>query len=74
MTNYADTKLRTNKDATKVEQKLSRTFRADIIATCAEAIGEALVVDNKTYVQGPFKDRVVTVELSAVVKGLDFTV
>lgn len=72
---YSAVTLKTNEKNTKVEQKLARTLRKEIIAEMSSVFDTVEVVGTKTYGLIQFADnQLVTVELNAVIKSLDFEV
>jgi hypothetical protein len=68
--------LRTNEAKDKVEQKLSRTIKQQVVNSLADLLGvEYEVFNTKSglYVKLPMQDTSIFVEFKAVVKNLDFT-
>lgn len=68
--------LRTNEAKDKVEQKLARTIKQQVVNSLADLLGiEYEVFNTKSglFVKLPLQDTSVFVEFKAVVKNLDFT-
>ena len=68
--------LRTNEAKDKVEQKLARTIKAQVVNSLADLLGveyEVFNTKNGLYVKLPMQDTSIFVEFKAVVKNLDFT-
>jgi hypothetical protein len=68
--------LRTNEAKDKVEQKLSRTIKQQVVNSLADLLGveyEVFNTKNGLYVKLPMQDTSIFVEFKAVVKNLDFT-
>jgi hypothetical protein len=68
--------LRTNEAKDKVEQKLARTIKQQVVNSLADLLGvEYEVFNTKSglYVKLPMQDTSIFVEFKAVVKNLDFT-
>jgi hypothetical protein len=67
--------LRTNEAKDKVEQKLARTIKQQVVNSLADLLGvEYEVFNTKSglYVKLPMQDTSIFVEFKAVVKNLDF--
>ena len=68
--------LRTNEAKDKVEQKLARTIKQQVVNSLADLLGveyEVFNTKNGLYVKLPMQDTSIFVEFKAVVKNLDFT-
>ena len=68
--------LRTNEAKDKVEQKLSRTIKQQVVNSLADLLGveyEVFNTKNGLYVKLPMQDTSIFVEFKAIVKNLDFT-
>ncbi len=68
--------LRTNEAKDKVEQKLARTIKAQVVNSLADLLGveyEVFNTKNGLYVKLPMQDTSIFVEFKAIVKNLDFT-
>ena len=68
--------LRTNEAKDKVEQKLARTIKQQVVNSLADLLGiEYEVFNTKSglFVKLPLQDTSVFVEFKAIVKNLDFT-
>ena len=67
--------LRTNEAKDKVEQKLARTIKKQVVDSLADLLGVEYKVFNTKqglFVQLPLQDTSIFVEFKAVVKNLDF--
>jgi hypothetical protein len=68
--------LRTNEAKDKVEQKLARTIKQQVVNSLADLLGVEYTVFNTKqglFVQLPMQDTSIFVEFKAIVKNLDFT-
>ncbi len=68
--------LRTNEAKDKVEQKLARTIKQQVVNSLADLLGveyEVFNLKNGLYVKLPMQDTSIFVEFKAIVKNLDFT-
>ena len=68
--------LRTNEAKDKVEQKLARTIKQQVVNSLADLLGVEYEVSNTKnglYVKLPMQDTSIFVEFKAIVKNLDFT-
>lgn len=68
--------LRTNESKDKLEQKLARTIKQQVVNSLADLLGiEYDIMNNKQglFVKLPLNDSFVWVEFKAIVKSLDFT-
>jgi hypothetical protein len=68
--------LRTNEAKDKVEQKLSRTIKQQVVNSLADLLGVEYEVSNTKnglFVKLPMQDTSIFVEFKAIVKNLDFT-
>lgn len=68
--------LRTNDSKDKIEQKLARTIKQQVVNSLADMLGieyEVLNTKQGLYVKLPLQDSSVFVEFKAIVKSLDFT-
>ena len=67
--------LRTNEAKDKVEQKLARTIKQQVVNSLADLLGVEYKVFNTKqglFVQLPLQDTSIFVEFKAIVKNLDF--
>jgi hypothetical protein len=68
--------LRTNEAKDKVEQKLARTIKQQVVNSLADLLGVEYEVSNTKnglFVKLPMQDTSIFVEFKAIVKNLDFT-
>lgn len=68
--------LRTNDSKDKIEQKLARTIKQQVVNSLADLLSIEYEVSNTKqglYVKLPLQDTSVFVEFKVIVKSLDFT-